>query len=99
MRTQCFHLSKAHHEGQLLLTCVLHIDCQSSGPNNYSSLTGILHGPGYTPLEAFLESNSDQIVDAAVLEITFQCLNEGFVNQLEFSYVFGSDEYPEVRFA
>jgi hypothetical protein len=55
-------------------------------------MTTMFNGPGYAPLNALLPGVN--LSDAAVFEITFTCPNPP--NELQFTYVFASEEYPEV---
>jgi hypothetical protein len=63
-----------------------------SGPNKLNSTTTVYNGPGYTPLNALLPGQT--LFDAAVFELTFTCPNPP--NELQFTYVFASEEYPSV---
>jgi hypothetical protein len=65
------------------------------GPNRSPSRTTKFDGPGYDPLQVYITNGTD-LVDAAVLEIQFQCTS-GRAQDFFFNYSFASEEYNEVR--
>lgn len=64
------------------------------GPNRSPSRTSKFNGSGYAPLEVYVTEGTD-LLDAAVLEIQFQCTS-GLAQNFIFNYSFASEEYNEV---